>query len=165
MPSFLHVGKEPLTYETKQIFSLPGTFREFQEAVSANSHFSLFFVMKHKNNKFGGFASQPWDLSRPGFSGDKNCFLFNLTKNVKILPSRATQNDNKFLSVKTSNQSLLQFGFGDKDLVFLDDFRSSSSILENCYTVKQKDKNYDASNFLAGQEVFTASAIEVWTII
>jgi hypothetical protein len=78
--------------------------------------------------------------------GDKTCFLFNLRKDAKIMPS------------KTAASYLFQvnnsFGFGNNDLVLQSDFEKCSSELENCFTYNLPPKSEEAKNFLTGNFFF-----------
>ncbi len=133
-------------------------------------------LIKANGQVFGGFASQPWREDGQSF-GNARCFLFSLTKDVKVpfhgretLPvSPATLKyciDNGIqppkYSVLLSDLKKLQFGV--EDLYIDSDFKNCSSSLEHSFGFGLVPGSAEATSFLSGSEKFDIEEIELWGI-
>ncbi|KAI8903395.1 TLD-domain-containing protein, partial [Gorgonomyces haynaldii] len=69
----------------------------------------LLVIETMNGNKFGGFNSQPFKKS-PKFTGDKNCFIFQLDPFQVFYPTNINQN---YVYFQHSSKTLLNgIGFG-----------------------------------------------------
>ncbi len=164
-----------LSFDTELIFTMAKDKSfEIMEKNLAGLRCPIIVILGFGGEKFGGYASECWDLQKQRFFflffsliflsfilfrnfGDKTCFLFNLRKDAKILP------------MKTSNSWLFSngngvFGFGGTDLVFQNDFERCSSELESCFSYSFQQKSEDSKCFLAGTMIFKPDSVEIWAL-
>lgn len=83
--------------------------------------------------------------------------MFNLKKDAKIIPSKATN------TCLFSNGNGV-FGFGGTDLVFQNDFEKCSSEVESHFTYNLQAKSEDAKSLLSGAMTFKPDNVEFWAI-
>jgi hypothetical protein len=107
---------------------------------------------------FGGFAASKWNSDGVPF-GDEGCsFLFNINED-SVIPYKPISEDAPQLYATPDLIS-----FGKQDLVLAGNFDECSSVIENSYSLGFPDgpENEQAKTYLAGQEQFSADAVEVW---
>ena len=149
-----------LQYDTELVFSLQKdkNFDNLEKNLASYGKSPVVALLYFAGEKFGGFASEAWDLAKTRNFGDvKSCFLFNLKKDAKI-PCMKNVNTCLF-----SNGSGV-FGFGGSDLVFSNDFEKCSSELENCYTFNLQGKSEENKTLLAGVMTFKPENVEFWIL-
>jgi len=133
-------------------------------------------LIKANGQIFGGYASQPWRTDGIEF-GNSRCFLFSLSKDIKIpFQGRDTLPVNpetvKFcqenelpvpkFSVLKSDRKILQFG--PSDLVIHANFTNCSSELEHSFGIRLPPGSQETRTLLAGSEIFNIDSIELWGV-
>eukprot|EP01112_Ceratiomyxa_fruticulosa_P001217 TRINITY_DN1121_c0_g2_i1.p1 TRINITY_DN1121_c0_g2~~TRINITY_DN1121_c0_g2_i1.p1 ORF type:complete len:764 (-),score=147.66 TRINITY_DN1121_c0_g2_i1:176-2467(-) len=106
---------------------------------------------------FGGYASTSWNTTQLPFGTSKS-FLFSLTKDTKV-PYTGARDTCCLYGSPTS------LCFGHVDLVFKDDLRNCSSDLENSYGIGLPHQSIESRSFLAGDQRFEVTALEVWAFV
>ena len=151
-----------LQYDTELVFTLQKdkNFDNLEKNLGSYNRCPVVVLLYFAGEKFGGFASEAWDLSKTRNFGDiKTCFLFNLKKDAKI---PCAKNVNTCLFSNGNGNGV--FGFGGSDLVFTNDFERCSSELENCYTFNLQGKSEDSKTLLAGVMTFKPEMVEFWVL-
>lgn len=149
-----------LQYDTELVFSLQKdkNFDNLEKNLASWNKAPVVVLLYFAGERFGGFASDTWELSKTRNFGDvKSCFLFNLKKDIKI---PCMKNTNTCLFSNGNGA----FGFGGTDLVFTNDFERCSSELENCYTFNLQGRPEECKTLLAGAMTFKPENVEFWVL-
>jgi len=140
-----------------------------------NTKSPTVFIIKSGDYIFGAYACTSWregEGEEEGFFGSPKSFLFSITCDIKVPFMGRTLDVQKFEEAKMEGKMLAHeammlggdfISFGRNDLVIGGDLQRCRSKIEESYGMGLEEEQ--AKTFIAGTNVFSIDAIEIFEII